>query len=176
VISWTVVSQLSWQYLHDRPLVYHIDRQALSTAWFRRTGPLATVDTCISSYWRKIVVASRYCLSLSCIKEWVLGGKKRNPPDFNITFCLAIFVLVFSPKILFFSVDSGGFNWLCVSVLSPYSEHLVSYRVVVIVRKPRKTRRLLLRDTPQQAVVHSVLPTSPPRFLKNWVKGDLRIF
>jgi len=33
-----------------RPLVYHIGRQALSTARFCRAGSLATADTCILRY------------------------------------------------------------------------------------------------------------------------------
>ena len=31
-----------------RPLVYHTDHQALSTTLFRRAGPLATADTCLT--------------------------------------------------------------------------------------------------------------------------------
>jgi len=49
VINWTVVGQLSWQYLPSsdaRPLVYHSNHQALSTAQFNRAGQLATADTC----------------------------------------------------------------------------------------------------------------------------------
>ena len=49
VITWTVVSQLSWQYLRSsdgRLLVYHNDCQALSTAWFHPVFLLATADTC----------------------------------------------------------------------------------------------------------------------------------
>jgi len=33
-----------------RPLVYHSNHQALSTAQFRRAGLLATADTCSLSY------------------------------------------------------------------------------------------------------------------------------
>ena len=45
VINWTVVCQLSWQYLRrSTTVVYHSDRQALSTARFRRAGQLATAD------------------------------------------------------------------------------------------------------------------------------------
>ena len=49
MITWTVVSQLSWQYLRSsdgRLLVYHNDCQALSTAWFHPVFLLATADTC----------------------------------------------------------------------------------------------------------------------------------
>jgi len=49
VINWTVVGQLSWQYLRaptvDGCVVYHSDRQALSTARFRRENRLATAGT-----------------------------------------------------------------------------------------------------------------------------------
>ena len=52
VMNWTVISQLIWQQpiCDDRPLVYHSDRQALSTARFRRAGPLATADTCLDQW------------------------------------------------------------------------------------------------------------------------------
>jgi len=47
VINWTVVGQLSPLYLRrSTTIVYRIDRQALSTARFCRTGQLATADTC----------------------------------------------------------------------------------------------------------------------------------
>jgi len=40
VINWAVVAACD-----NRPLVYHSNRQALSTARFRRTGQMATADT-----------------------------------------------------------------------------------------------------------------------------------
>jgi len=40
----SAVSQLTSD--RGRPLVYHNDRQALSTARFRRAGSLATADIC----------------------------------------------------------------------------------------------------------------------------------
>jgi len=51
VINWTVVGQLSWQYLRaptlDRCSFYHNDRQTLSTARFRFAGQLTTAYTVV---------------------------------------------------------------------------------------------------------------------------------
>ena len=49
-LNWTVVVQLSWQYLWaplSIAVVYHSGHQALSIARLRRAGQLTTADTCI---------------------------------------------------------------------------------------------------------------------------------
>ena len=46
MINWTVVSQLSLQYLRCfTAVVNHSDRQALSIAFFHSVGQLVTADT-----------------------------------------------------------------------------------------------------------------------------------
>ena len=54
--NWTVVGQLSWQYLRawcSTAVVYHSKRQALSTARFRCVGQLVTADICLFK-WSKL--------------------------------------------------------------------------------------------------------------------------
>jgi len=46
MINWTIVGQLPPN-SDSRPLVYHTNHSALSTARFRRAGLLATADTCV---------------------------------------------------------------------------------------------------------------------------------
>ena len=53
VINWAVVGQLSRR---STTIVYRIDRQALSTARFYRTGQLATADT-----WFRTCRTSSFC-------------------------------------------------------------------------------------------------------------------
>jgi len=56
VINWTVVSQLSWQYLRlSTAVVYHKwSSSSLSAAWFCRAGPLATADSCC--WWQRVAL------------------------------------------------------------------------------------------------------------------------
>jgi len=98
VINWTVVGQLSWQYntkiiqykickasccrgfrgaippsSDSRPLVYHSDRQALSTVRFRRAGQLATASTC----WRGVAWREAQCMCFAeccCSICWLLSS------------------------------------------------------------------------------------------------------
>ena len=96
VINWTVVVQLTWQYLRrSTPVVYRRDRHVLSTARFRRADQLATDDTCEVSKCGVYCRTSRSSPDIAGRNSWPSKGvtiRNESVPKIIINNTINLFV------------------------------------------------------------------------------------